>query len=232
VATSCRYAQCSDEAAHPLLTRSRKWSWLKACGIRVAQRRGMRRAIVAVTGRSSPDVGRRQRDPAPSSVKVLLLAEKCPHGNDRWGEFAKVARFRRRKSAVKIVPPHPSHLIMRRPLTPTSKRSESLVWASSSRNTKCDSLTSGAIEKGLSLGARGNDAVAPPGPSDPSPERGSLNHGCQRRRSLIQTWGKKTFRSIPVATGPCQMAGSRYFCDSPSYADLHYGPLHSHNAPP
>jgi hypothetical protein len=39
------------EAAHSLLTQSRKWSWLKAWGIRVAQRRGLRRAIVAVARR-------------------------------------------------------------------------------------------------------------------------------------------------------------------------------------
>jgi transposase len=39
------------EAAHSLLIRSRKWSWLKAWGVRVAQRRGMRRAIVAVARR-------------------------------------------------------------------------------------------------------------------------------------------------------------------------------------
>ncbi len=39
------------EAAHSLLTQSRKWSWLKAWGIRVAQRRGIRRAIVAVARR-------------------------------------------------------------------------------------------------------------------------------------------------------------------------------------
>ena len=39
------------EAAHSLLICSRKWSWLKAWGVRVAQRRGMRRAIVAVARR-------------------------------------------------------------------------------------------------------------------------------------------------------------------------------------
>src|ERR1700752_3227685 len=52
-------AKCCDaplrtmlyEAAHSLLTRNRKWSWLKAWGMRVAQRRGMRRAIVAVARR-------------------------------------------------------------------------------------------------------------------------------------------------------------------------------------
>jgi transposase len=39
------------EAAHALLTRSGKWSWLKAWGVRVAKRRGLRRAIVAVARR-------------------------------------------------------------------------------------------------------------------------------------------------------------------------------------
>jgi transposase len=39
------------EAAHILLTRSRNWSWLKAWGMKVAQRRGQRRAIVAVARR-------------------------------------------------------------------------------------------------------------------------------------------------------------------------------------
>src|SRR6201997_4016014 len=39
------------EAAHALLTRGAKWSWLKAWGVRVAQRRGMRRAVVAVARR-------------------------------------------------------------------------------------------------------------------------------------------------------------------------------------
>jgi transposase len=40
------------EAGHSLLTRpGGKWSWLKAWGLRVAQRRGMRRATVAVARR-------------------------------------------------------------------------------------------------------------------------------------------------------------------------------------
>ena len=39
------------EAAQSMLTHSRRWSWLKAWGIRVAQRRGMRRATVAVARR-------------------------------------------------------------------------------------------------------------------------------------------------------------------------------------
>jgi transposase len=38
-------------AAQSLLTHSSKWSWLKAWGMRVARRRGVRRAIVAVARR-------------------------------------------------------------------------------------------------------------------------------------------------------------------------------------
>jgi transposase len=39
------------EAVQSLLTHGTKWSWLKAWGVRVAQRRGMRRAIVAIARR-------------------------------------------------------------------------------------------------------------------------------------------------------------------------------------
>jgi Transposase IS116/IS110/IS902 family/Isochorismatase family len=39
------------EAAQSMLTHSKTWSWLKAWGMRVAQRRGMRRATVAVARR-------------------------------------------------------------------------------------------------------------------------------------------------------------------------------------
>src|ERR1700731_1335788 len=54
-----RVSKCGDallrkmlfEAKHSLLTHRGKWSWLKAWGVRVAQRRGMRRAIVAVARR-------------------------------------------------------------------------------------------------------------------------------------------------------------------------------------
>jgi transposase len=54
-----RISKCGDtmlrtmlyEAAQSLLSHSRKWSWLKAWGMRVAQRRGRRRAIVAVARR-------------------------------------------------------------------------------------------------------------------------------------------------------------------------------------
>ena len=39
------------EAAQSMLTHSQKWSWLKAWAMRVAQRRGMRRAVVALARR-------------------------------------------------------------------------------------------------------------------------------------------------------------------------------------
>lgn len=39
------------EAAQSMLTHSKKWSWLKAWAMRVAQRRGVRRAIVALARR-------------------------------------------------------------------------------------------------------------------------------------------------------------------------------------
>jgi transposase len=39
------------EGAQVMLTRTTKWSWLKAWGMKIAQRRGMKRAIVAVARR-------------------------------------------------------------------------------------------------------------------------------------------------------------------------------------
>ncbi len=54
-----RVSKCGDamlrtmlfEAAQSMLTHSQKWSWLKAWAMRVAQRRGLRRAIVALARR-------------------------------------------------------------------------------------------------------------------------------------------------------------------------------------
>ena len=54
-----RISRCGDElartalyeAAHSLLTCSRKWSSLRAWGLQVAKRRGMARARVAVAGK-------------------------------------------------------------------------------------------------------------------------------------------------------------------------------------
>ena len=39
------------EAAQSMLTRTIKWSWLKAWGMKIARHRGMKRAIVAVARR-------------------------------------------------------------------------------------------------------------------------------------------------------------------------------------
>ena len=39
------------EAALVLMTHGRKWSWLKAWGMKIARHRGMKRAIVAVARR-------------------------------------------------------------------------------------------------------------------------------------------------------------------------------------
>jgi transposase len=39
------------EAAQVMLTRSTKWSWLKAWALKVVKRRGMQRAIVALARR-------------------------------------------------------------------------------------------------------------------------------------------------------------------------------------
>ena len=59
ICRSGRISKCGDamvrsllfEAALSLMTRTKKWSALKAWGLRVAQRRGMRRAVVAVARR-------------------------------------------------------------------------------------------------------------------------------------------------------------------------------------
>ena len=54
-----RISRCGDvmmrsmlyEAAQVLLTRTQKWSWLKAWGMQVARRRGIKKAIVALARR-------------------------------------------------------------------------------------------------------------------------------------------------------------------------------------
>jgi transposase len=65
-----RISKCGDammrtllfEAAQALLTRTRKWSWLKAWGMKLARHRGMRRAIVAVARRMAIVMHRMWRD--------------------------------------------------------------------------------------------------------------------------------------------------------------------------
>jgi len=51
-----------DEAAHPLLVRSRKWSSLRAWGMRIAKHRGMARARVAVARKLAVVLHRMWRD--------------------------------------------------------------------------------------------------------------------------------------------------------------------------
>ena len=56
---SGRISRCGDEmmrvmlyeAAQVMLTRSNKWSWLKAWAMQIAKRRGMKKAIVALARR-------------------------------------------------------------------------------------------------------------------------------------------------------------------------------------
>jgi hypothetical protein len=71
------------EAAHSLLIHSGKWSWLKAWGVRVAQRRGMtssdRRGRQTSGRGSAPDVGRWSRVPLEQgqSARFTLISMDC-----------------------------------------------------------------------------------------------------------------------------------------------------------
>ena len=70
-----RVSKCGDammrtalyEAAQVLLTRTQKWSWLKAWAMQVARRRGAKKAIVALARRlavvNAPHMDRRHRIP-------------------------------------------------------------------------------------------------------------------------------------------------------------------------
>jgi len=40
-----------SDAAHVMMTRTIRWSWLKAWGMKIARHRGMKRAVVAVARR-------------------------------------------------------------------------------------------------------------------------------------------------------------------------------------
>src|SRR3974390_1858731 len=44
-------AHDAHEAAHIMLTRTNKWSWLKAWAMKIARRRGVKKAIVALARR-------------------------------------------------------------------------------------------------------------------------------------------------------------------------------------
>ena len=43
------------EAAHTMLVRVAKWSWLKAWAMKIARHRGMKKAVVALARRSGRD---------------------------------------------------------------------------------------------------------------------------------------------------------------------------------
>jgi transposase len=82
------------EAAQILMTQSRHWSWLKAWGMKVAQRRGMRRAIVAVARRLAVVLHRMWTDgtdfrweanPAPRSRSPDTISERSFHGSASAG---------------------------------------------------------------------------------------------------------------------------------------------------
>jgi transposase len=78
-----RISRCGDElartalyeAAHTLLTRCQKWSSLKAWGMRVAQRRGMAKARVAVARK----------------LAVILHRMWSDHAEFRWGKAQALA---------------------------------------------------------------------------------------------------------------------------------------------
>ena len=57
-----RKANATTGPAQALLTRTQKWSWLKAWGMKLARHRGMRRAIVAVARRMAIVMHRMWRD--------------------------------------------------------------------------------------------------------------------------------------------------------------------------
>ena len=69
------------EAAQSMLTHSKKWSWLKAWGMRVAQRRGIRRATVAVARRLAVVLHRMWVDGLTSAgATVPLPSYRWPDG--------------------------------------------------------------------------------------------------------------------------------------------------------
>lgn len=68
------------EAAHVLLTRVRKWSWLKAWAMDVAKRHGMRKAIVALARRLAVIMHRMWND--GTELPFVSLME-----NSKWRHF-------------------------------------------------------------------------------------------------------------------------------------------------
>ena len=150
-----KVSRCGDElartalyeAAHTLLTRWQKWSSLRAWGMRVAQRRGMARARVAVARKLAVILHRMWSDAAefrfgkepatrPLAAAVKRHASR-PAGTELprrvtgsfpWGRWVRttslrVLNRRRQPKVVKqIEAPRSPDPIMRR-LAPTAKRS-------------------------------------------------------------------------------------------------------------
>ncbi len=78
------------EAAQSLLTRAGKWSWLKAWGMRVAQRRGMPRAIVAVARRRAVGLHRMWGDGTEfrwSNSTTAVAPQAAWNGRQRCKKF-------------------------------------------------------------------------------------------------------------------------------------------------
>ena len=133
-----RISKCGDamlrtylfEAANVLLTRVQKWSALKAWGIRLAKRNGLRKAKVAVarklavictacgsTGPSS--TGRQRRLPRNAHREIIgsrsTAGKRRPCRDGGGGEIARcLACARKGDRAFDIDPPTSSYAIMRR----------------------------------------------------------------------------------------------------------------------
>src|SRR4051794_32982110 len=102
-----------------MLTRTTKWSWLKAWAMKVAARRGIQKAIVALARRqrhgfpldrkcnrlnaNSPVMEERTRR---RSLRFRVEAESCPSWDEGRSEFGACAvpRPSCTKDALKIVP--------------------------------------------------------------------------------------------------------------------------------
>jgi hypothetical protein len=132
-----RISKCGDkmlrgylyEAANVLLTRVAKWSALKAWGIRLAKRSGLRKAKIAVTRKRSscigcgsmvPNLDGRQRRPPCKQRSKLANSRRAPAGSKvPAGTLALVRsplalRCSKGKRASHIDPPASSYAIMRR----------------------------------------------------------------------------------------------------------------------
>ena len=134
-----RISKCGDamlrsylyEAANVLLTRVAKWSTLKAWGIRLAKRSGLRKAKVAVARKLAVILHRMwiegtefkwsSKEAAESACIVGQPSSRRPAGNERPCRDAGVgaiapgfAMLERAKRASHIDPPASSYAIMRR----------------------------------------------------------------------------------------------------------------------